>query len=218
MNERWVCKRCFADNEEGGAACARCGLARGAEATDVDQTAWAAQTGRVVVAEQPLWRKLIGFWWIPVVGVALLIGYLQTAQRGDDGALTTAGTVDVQELQVGDCFDSEEEEEIAEVDGIPCTEPHTFEVFAEGTYGGAGDPYLTDAEWDIAFTAVCEREFEPYVGAPWAISEIFASMLTPSAESWEEGDREVTCVLFDPKGESLTEYEALTTSLRGAAR
>jgi putative regulator of septum formation len=40
MNERWVCKRCFADNDETDSACRRCGLVRGSESTQADQTTW----------------------------------------------------------------------------------------------------------------------------------------------------------------------------------
>ncbi len=45
MSERWVCKRCFADNEETDSACVRCGLLRGAEATESDQATWGSQPG-----------------------------------------------------------------------------------------------------------------------------------------------------------------------------
>ena len=61
MSDRWVCKRCFADNEEADSACQRCGLIRGADATQADQTGWAAaQPGaEAPPAEQPGWRRWI---------------------------------------------------------------------------------------------------------------------------------------------------------------
>ena len=98
MNERWVCKRCFADNDETAAACHRCGLIRGAESTDADQTAWAAspqpeaaQTGDT---RGGVVRQLLRFWWIPAAAIALAIGYFTTAQRGDDGIAFDRGQRD----------------------------------------------------------------------------------------------------------------------------
>ena len=98
MNERWVCKRCFADNDETAAACHRCGLIRGAESTDADQS----RLGRVAAARGcrelattrgGVVRQLLRFWWIPAAAIALGVGYFTTAQRGDDGTLSTAGNV-----------------------------------------------------------------------------------------------------------------------------
>lgn len=212
MNERWVCKRCFADNDETDGACSRCGLIRGAEATEQDRAAWNASgvPGAVVATEPPAWRRLLRFWWIPALGVALLVGYLQTAQRGDDGSLTAAGNVDVNDLRVGDCFDTGEETEISEVAGRPCTDPHQYEVFAVDTYTANALP--SGDALEAVFLSVCLDPFEAYVGTPYASSEIYADMITPSDESWSDGDRTFMCVLYDPADSELTE------SMRGAAR
>ena len=112
----------------------------------------------------------------------------------------------------GDCFNSSDDaEEISDVDGVPCTEAHEYEVFALATYEGDGT-YPPDSELDAIFTEVCEPEFEPYVGAPYATSEIYGSMISPSEESWGSGDRSFICLLYDPSDPALTE------SLAGAAR
>jgi hypothetical protein len=50
------------------------------------------------------------------------------------------------------------------------------------------------------------------VGEPYATSEIYGSMITPSADGWADGDREYICILYEPGNEGLTE------SLRGAER
>jgi len=105
MSERWVCKRCFSDNNDTDAACQRCGLIRGAESTPTDQTTWASSGGAVDAPQQPgSWRRWIRFWWIPVIIVTLLVGYLTTARRDDAGSLASAGNVSVDELREGDCF------------------------------------------------------------------------------------------------------------------
>lgn len=211
MSDRWVCRRCFADNEEIDAACARCGHARGADATIEEQRAWAAQTGATPIGEEPAaWRAWVRFWWIPALAIFLAVGYFTTARRGDDGALSSAGRVSVNDLRAGDCFNAGDETEISDVDGVPCGEPHEYEVFAVDTHEAPALP--TDAELDTIFGSICLGEFASYVGAPYESSEIYASMISPSEGSWADGDRTFTCVLYDPENAELTD------SLRGAAR
>jgi hypothetical protein len=220
VNERWVCKRCFADNDETDAACHRCGLIRGAESTDADQTTWAASPQPEVAAGGGggggLLRQLLRFWWIPAAAIALGVGYFTTAQRGDDGSLSTAGNVTVTDLQVGDCFNaaeiaSEEEAEIGEVDGVPCDEPHAFEVFAVADYSGSAYPATQEA-FETAFNEVCVPPFESYVGIPIESSLLWVSAITPTEEGWNSGDHEFICHVYEEGAPMLTE------SLRGASR
>ncbi|HSI99282.1 MAG TPA: septum formation family protein [Patescibacteria group bacterium] len=211
MSDRWVCRRCFADNEEIDAVCARCGHTRGADATIEDQRAWAAQTGGTPIGEEPpAWRRWLRFWWIPAIAIFLAVGYFSTARRGDDGSLTSAGRVPVNDLRAGDCFNTGDETEISDVDGVPCTEPHEYEVFAVDTH--QADALPSDSELEGIFASICLADFEDYVGAPYETSSIYASMISPSEGSWSDGDRTFTCVLYDPDDAELTE------SLRGAAR
>jgi hypothetical protein len=214
VNERWVCKRCYAANDGSAGACVRCGLMRGSEATQADQATWAAR-GRGAAAagtEPPGWRRWLRYAWIPVLAVVLIAGYITTARRGDDGTLTTAGTVSVDELRPGDCFSTgDEQTEIADVDGVPCTAAHAYEVFALASYEGDGT-FPADSEDDAIFEQICQPSFEPYVGESYATSAIYGSMITPSADGWADGDREYICVLYEPGNEQLTE------SLRGAER
>jgi Septum formation len=204
VNERWVCKRCFADNDETVAACHRCGLIRGAESTDADQTAWAASPQPEAVAGGKrgggVLRQLLRFWWIPAAAIALAVGYFSTAQRGEDGSLSTAGNVSVTDLQVGDCFNaaefSEEDVEVDEVNGVPCDEPHAFEVYEVADYTGSAYPG-TDAAFETAFAEVCIPPFESYVGVPYESSVLFASAITPTEEGWNSGDHEFICHLHE---------------------
>jgi putative regulator of septum formation len=225
VNERWVCKRCFADNEESSAACHRCGLTRGAEASQADQQGWAGQaggTGGAPVAQQQQgggWTRWIRFWWIPAVVVVLAVGYFTQARRGDTGEINSGGTVDVTELQVGDCFDSPTDEDlISDVTGVPCDEAHAYEVYAVAEREAAS--YPTDDEFDTIFGELCVPAFESYVGASYEDSDIWASFITPSEDSWSDGDREYVCYLYepvdpdDPAGATVE----LTSSLEGAGR
>jgi hypothetical protein len=217
VNERWVCKRCFADNDGAAGACQRCGLTRGAESTQTDQAAWAGAAE--AEADKPrggLLPQLLRFWWIPAAAIALAIGYFTTAQRSDDGSLNTAGNVTVFDLRVGDCFNAaefteDEGAEVSDVDGVPCSEPHTFEVFAVANYNGSEYP-ATDAQFAAAFEQVCVPPFEEYVGVPYVDSELYASAITPTEEGWNSGDREFICHLHTETADMLT------GSQRGANR
>ena len=219
MNERWVCKRCFADNDETAAACHRCGLIRGAESTDADQSAWGASQEPEAAASGSdrggVIRQLLRFWWIPAAAIALAVGYFTTAQRGDDGTLATAGNVTVTDLRVGDCFNaaefSDEDVEIGDVDGVPCEEPHTFEVYAVADYNGSAYPG-TQAAFETAFGEVCVPPFESYVGVPYADSTLWASAITPTEDGWNSGDHEFICHLHEE------DISPITGSQRGANR
>ena len=143
--------------------------------------------------------------------MALVGGYLFSARRGDDGSLTSAGNVGVDDLRAGDCFNSSDEEEISDVDGVPCTQAHEWEVFALANWEGDG-AFPPDSQLEAIFFEICEPSFAAYVGVPWETSAIYGSMISPSEDSWGAGDREFICVLYDPEDTQLTE------SLRGTNR
>jgi hypothetical protein len=209
VTERWVCKRCFADNDETNASCHRCGLLRGADASTADQAGWSAAAA-TATSEPPAWRRWIRFWWVPALAIVLLVGYLTTARRNDQGTLETAGNVSVNDLRAGDCFNSGDETSISDVDGVPCTEPHEFQVFAVATHEEPAFP--SDAQMDGIFEEECIGPFEAFVGLAYAESALHGSMITPSEESWADGDRVFVCVLHDPGDATLT------SSMEGANR
>lgn len=215
MTERWVCKRCFADNNETDSACVRCGLIRGADATDADQAGWAAQPGTATPPPaEGGWRRWLRFWWIPAILVVLAVGYFTNARRGDDGGISDGGTLQVTDLRVGDCFDLTEETatEISEVDASPCTQAHEYEMFHIATWTDAGDTYPTEDAWFTFFLEDCGVAFGDYVGRSYETSVLDFAPFRPTEEGWDDGDRVVQCALVDPSNTELTE------TLRDAAR
>jgi Septum formation len=214
VNERWVCKRCFADNDETAGACHRCGLTRGAESTDADQTAWATPASGAGGGQGGggLPSQLLRFWWIPVVVIVLAVGWFTTARRDSQGLITDAGTVSVEDLRVGDCFVlATEADEISEVDAKPCAEPHDYEIYHIATWSRDG-AYPTEDEWFTFIVDSCDPSFEAYVGRSYTTSELEIIPLTPTEQGWEDGDRVLQCALLDPTGASLT------SSMRDADR
>ena len=189
-----MCKRCFADNEEAAAGCVRCGLVRGGEVPEPDAGAWRVHA---VAASRPAgpehWLRL---WWVPVLAVILAAGWLASARRGGDGTLTSAGTVSVHDLRVGDCFDTGAGGGISDVQARPCNEPHEFEVFHVVTSSAVAFP--TEAEMQRILTEDCFAEFQAYVGQTYGASQFHGTQITPTPESWAAGDRVFTCLLHDP--------------------
>lgn len=218
MSDRWVCKRCFADNDGMAATCGRCALMRGSEVSDADRAAWAQASGTPLpqAHERGGAQRWLRFWWVPVTVIVLAVGYFTTARRGDDGAVNAGGTLAVTELRTGDCFTTDGETEIADVEAVPCTEPHTYEVFAVHEYEGALP--MRDDAYMAVFDELCVADFERYVGAEWDTSEIYGDMITPSEESYADGDRGYLCFLYEPDPADFAKDLTLTTSLRGAAR
>lgn len=104
------------------------------------------------------------------------------------------------ELTVGTCFnDPRTTTEIQTVGVVPCDVPHDNEVFAlveypagpNAAYPGR-EPLTNLAEEECRGTA-----FSDYVGIDWQDSRFDTSQLTPTEESWAEGDREIVCLLYD---------------------
>jgi hypothetical protein len=113
-------------------------------------------------------------------------------------------------LSVGDCFDDPTTSgEVSSVDLMECDEPHDNEVYAIFAYDG--DSYPGETEMGAAADEGCEGRFEDFVGVPYLESDLYYTHLTPTQESWDTGDREIVCVLYEPG-------EKLEGSMEGAAR
>jgi hypothetical protein len=210
VSERWVCKRCYADNDGDAAACARCGLGRGEVPPAEEQHAW--QTGAASAAPASGARRWLRFWWVPALAGVLIVGYLVSARRDDQGSITSGGTLSVTELRAGDCFDlsAGQNEEFSSVDAKPCTEPHEFEIYHTITSDASTFPNSTDDE--ALFVGQCMPAFQDYVGRTYEGSALWSTLFGPTQSSWDAGDRGYSCVLYQ-QGE-----RPMTGSMRGANR
>jgi hypothetical protein len=211
VNDRWVCKRCFADNEESDAACQRCGLTRGAEATLADQSTWAPQPGAGATPRRLGRRGWVRFWWIPALAIVLAVGYVASARRDDGGSITAGGNLSIEDLRVGDCFNSAETDEVSSVDARRCDEAHEYEMFHVATWTAESTYPTEDAMIGFVFEE-CIPAFEAYVGRTFQASRLDFVHFVPVEEGWNAGDRVFQCAMFDPEVADLSE------SLRNADR
>jgi ribosomal protein L40E len=203
--DRWVCLRCFASNDGMATACATCGLPRGESPEPSADGSWVAPAAAPPSRGSRIpWRWLLyGVIALAVIGTSTFFA----ARRGDTGEVTDAGDMSVFDLQVGDCFDVETDAtEVESVRAIPCDEPHTYEMFWSGSYGGDVQP--SEGEYMTWLEDSCLAEFESYVGLAYADSIYYMGSLSPTEESWSNGDRSYSCYL----------YNASETPMSGSAR
>lgn len=131
---------------------------------------------------------------------------------GAVAAVSACGGTSVLSLEVGQCVtDQASGDEVSSVPVVDCAEPHYGEIYAlpqvpDGPF--PGDEALQQTAQELC----AGQDFQTYVGVPYEQSEIFFSTIVPSEDTWEDGDREVVCILTD------RERTDITGSLRGANR
>ncbi len=133
------------------------------------------------------------------------------ATRDENGSVVEGNdNADVFLMKVGDCLnDAEASGTVSTVPLTPCSELHDSEVYFEHTI--AGDDYPGDSAVSDEADSACYDAFEPFVGMSYEESALEMSYYRPSSDSWSEGDRIVSCVIYDPAGQ-------VQGSLAGAAR
>ncbi|MDJ0498853.1 MAG: septum formation family protein [Acidimicrobiia bacterium] len=134
------------------------------------------------------------------------------------------GSKTVDQIAVGDCLNTPEDDIFYEIDPIDCTEEHDLEVFALVDLSTVSSEFSVSAGYpgdDAVYEAAideCLDEFERFVGVPYADSVLFLDAFTPTLEGWEEvDDRIANCVVFEVNA-SQTEIVKSTFSLRNANR
>jgi hypothetical protein len=135
------------------------------------------------------------------------------AARGDDNRLTSAGSLSVFDLEVGDCvlLSDEPADEVDKITATPCSEPHELEVYAIEPYED-GDTYPGPDVLTTFAETTCATEFADYVGVDYLDSELYFTYLLPTLRSWDEGDdRNVVCF-------ATTTGEQITGSVRDSGR
>jgi hypothetical protein len=110
------------------------------------------------------------------------------------------------ELNVGDCLPEElSGDSISTVDVVPCEQEHYQEVFHTEDLDHASFPGSETV--DTEAEELCSAAFEDFVGVPYNDSELYLNYLTPTEGSWELGDREVVCLIYDPEGNTTGSLE-----------
>ncbi|GLI28529.1 hypothetical protein ARHIZOSPH14_27710 [Agromyces rhizosphaerae] len=141
---------------------------------------------------------------------AATTGYeLPPVRDAESQEVVESGQTHVLNVRIGDCLGGiTDEDEIDQIDVVPCDEPHDYEVMHE--FDLTGDAYPELEVIDEASLEECDAAFAEYVGVDWVDSVLDWYSVFPTETSWNEvGDRVVQCFVYDPTG-------PVTGSLEGA--
>ncbi len=121
---------------------------------------------------------------------------------------TSVDTTSVFDLAVGDCLNSELLSGVVQdVGTLDCAAPHDFEIFhafdlADGAF--PGEEVIDTESQDECLGST----FSDFVGIEYNASSFYVQPLTPTEDSWAQGDQEVLCMLYatDDQGATVTPY------------
>lgn len=139
-----------------------------------------------------------------VIALGILIyGATTKVDRDSSGAIIGEGNVDAFQVRVGDCFNNTGSfnEEITDLPGVPCSDPHDNETYAVldltiTTYPEA------EGMAELAHET-CLQHFDAFVGRDYESSSLDIMTLFPTIESWAQNDREVICAVYDMNATKL---------------
>ncbi len=131
------------------------------------------------------------------------------ADRDASGAIVSEGNLDAFSIRLGDCFNNtstlgtDESGEVSSLPGVPCSDPHDYEVFAVFDVDLESFPG-DEAMSDTAFQG-CLARFQGFVGREYEESTLDITAMYPSDQSWSiQDDREVVCAVYDMNAGKLT--------------
>lgn len=134
------------------------------------------------------------FW---VLGIVAVLGVLVVG--GGVVFYLTIGknVVTATDVKVGDCLkEIPDDTRVLTVNTIPCLQPHAGEVFAilqmpDGDF--PGQPAVEQ------YADKCSPELASYAPEAMTDDSVQLYVLYPTAETWDQGDRAVTCIAtLDP--------------------
>jgi uncharacterized membrane protein YeiB len=185
-----------------------------------------AQRGEATNATMALWGIITGVIAMVLLVVGLLIQILtgvfadsseepsvqtettaaptaetSTPTEPEASAPTEAENIYLHDLEVGDCLAKSPVAEIFSVGTVPCSEPHSHEVFASVNLPEGDGEFPGYQVIDAQAEELCIAQFEGFIGLPSEQSELETWFMTPSEETWLARSRVVSCAVYDPAGE-----------------
>ncbi|MDH6180489.1 hypothetical protein M2152_000671 [Microbacteriaceae bacterium SG_E_30_P1] len=136
---------------------------------------------------------------LALIGASVaLAGCAPTAPQNTETSAPEEVETDAFAIAVGDCLNDMGEGEVTTIPKVDCDEPHETEVYGSSTISDGdfpgNDAIVAQADVD------CTELFANYVGAAAEDSKYSIGYYFPTEESWENGDREILCYVFDEAG------------------
>ena len=104
-------------------------------------------------------------------------------------------------VEVGQCVQNAESEEISDLQVTDCAKPHQAEIFY--TVELSAKQRIPEEDLSDYARDTCIDAFEGYVGRSYEESELDTTELYPSEESWATGERTIACFAISADGEPL---------------
>jgi len=151
-----------------------------------------------------VFADLVGEALVETEGTASPGAEASAPAQAEETAPTEAKEFDLYELTVGDClrFPDAQWEIISGLPTVPCSEPHTDEVFATVTLPNGDADFPGMEAIGAQGEELCIAEFEGFVGLSYEESVLEIGLFGPEEEMWREGDRLVVCMVYDPAGDT----------------
>lgn len=146
-----------------------------------------------------LFRGAITLVVLAIIGA--IISFFTDAGRNEVGEIDSAGEVGAFELQVGDCLTDINKETFTSVDAVPCAQPHIYEVYSKSNFPSSYT--LNSSQTENYMDDHCVDAASTFVGANFNYENISFSLITPTPDSYDSGDREFLCLLTTVDGSSL---------------
>jgi len=107
-----------------------------------------------------------------------------------------AKTVSIEDLKAGDCIsdiatDTQDSQKVAtEATVVDCSTPHQYEMVGTGDTTAST---FSEADTSTEMSKICEPLVTSYVGSPSKANSYRILAVTPSQETWDQGDRTFVC-------------------------
>lgn len=161
-------------------------------------------------------QYMSSFFIISLILVGALTGCSQEngfeTQKTEESLFKNEVGYHINSLKIGMCFDDASEEDTITDENqniaannfpiLACNRPHDNEVYYIYHLPDAEDYNETEALIERMLD-VCEDKFKGYIGKSYQDSYYEMSVLTPTVESWQDGDREAICYAFHPEDKKL---------------
>jgi hypothetical protein len=143
----------------------------------------------------------IGSLWLLAILIAVAVAAVNNIADGPDrdatGAVRGERSISLMDVRAGDCIKDLDSETGTSVDVVPCTSPHTSEIFAVVTLPDGPWPGTSKIETDAQ--ADCDRRFPEYAGTQPDEDAYLIFPAPPQEVDWPT-DREVLCIAHQREG------------------
>ena len=196
------------------------GRAQRGEATNATMALWGIITGPIAMALSVVGLLILTFVFAERSGepsaqtentAAAATAQTSTPTEPAETAPTEAENTYLGDLEVGDCLAEAPVAVIFNVQTVPCSEPHSYQIFASVNLPESDEEFPGYPVIDAQAKQLCIAQFNGFVGLAYEQSVLKTRFMTPSEGGWLAGNHTVHCAIYDPVGE-------VNGSLRGAER